>query len=184
LTERILVRQRRLADVGTIAAMIHERQDGSRYPRSLLGSAIPVSARLLAAAEAYQAMRERRPHRAALSAEAAAKALTADATAGRLDADAVVAVLNAAGHRTARRPSLVGGLSPRELEVLGLLVRGQSNREIAQALFISEKTAGSHVEHIYAKLGVTTRGAAAMYAMRHGLVDATPIEEAVPAEIR
>jgi HD-GYP domain-containing protein (c-di-GMP phosphodiesterase class II) len=183
LTERILVRQPRLAEIGANAAMFHERQDGSGYPRGLSGAAIPVGARVLAAAEMYQAMREQRPYRDAFSSEEAAKQLRSEASSGRLDPDATDAVLAAAGHRTRRKPNLVGGLSPREMDVLALIVRGKSNRQIAEALVISPKTAGSHVEHIYAKLGVTTRGAAAMYAMRRGLVDPTPPDEVAELEI-
>ena len=102
--------------------------------------------------------------------------LQREAAGGRLDGEAVNAVLGAAGHQTRRRPNLVAGLSPREVEVLSLLVRGYSNRQIAATLFISARTVNSHVEHIYTKIGVGTRGSAAMYAMRHGIVDAIPLE--------
>ncbi len=68
------------------------------------------------------------------------------------------------------------GLSPREREVLALLVDGRSNGEIANELFISPKTASVHVTHILDKLGVNSRGAAAAVATRAGLVlaDAPP----------
>ena len=61
------------------------------------------------------------------------------------------------------------GLTPREREVLRLVVEGRSDRQIADALFISPKTAGNHVSRILAKLGVTTRAAAAAHAVRRGL---------------
>ena len=61
--------------------------------------------------------------------------------------------------------------------MLVLLVRGRSNKQIATQLSITPRTVGSHVEHIYAKIGVSTRGAAAMFAMRHGLVDATAVDD-------
>src|SRR6185437_9964488 len=89
--------------------------------------------------------------------------------AGRLDGEVVNAVLAAAGHEVRRRPELPAGLTPREVEVLGLLVRGMSNKQIARQLGVTARTAGSHVEHIYAKIGVSTRGAAALFAMSHGL---------------
>jgi DNA-binding NarL/FixJ family response regulator len=54
--------------------------------------------------------------------------------------------------------------------VLRLVARGHSNREIAHLLWISPKTAGHHVQHIYSKIGVSTRAAAAMFAMEHDLV--------------
>ena len=90
---------------------------------------------------------------------------------GRLDAAAVDAVLRAAGHRVAKRPSLPGGLTRREADVLVLLARGSTNAEIASALTLSRKTVSSHLEHIYTKLGVTTRTEAALFAMRTGLAD-------------
>ena len=172
LTERVLSRQSQLAAIGALAAMAHERMDGSGYPRGLAGSAIPDLARLLAAADTYQTLAEARPGRPALSDTDREAALRADASQGRLDAGAVQAVLAAAGHRVRRRAPLVAGLTAREVEVLRLLVRGQSNKQIAARLSITPRTVGTHIEHIFAKAGVTTRGAAAMFALRHGLVDA------------
>jgi HD-GYP domain-containing protein (c-di-GMP phosphodiesterase class II) len=171
LTERVLSHQPRLAEIGTIASMLYERADGSGYPRGISGSAIPLPARVLAAAQMYQALREERPHRGALGPAQARAVLLGKADAGRLDAAAVSAVLTAAGHQPRRRANLIAGLSPREVEVLGLLVRGLSNKQIAAQLFVSARTVGTHIEHIYLKIGVSSRGPAAMYAMRHGLVD-------------
>jgi DNA-binding CsgD family transcriptional regulator len=160
--------------------MCHERMDGSGYPRGLAGAAIPVSARLLAAADVYQALGEARPYRDAMPPDRRAAHLHAEVAAGRLDADAVRDVLAAAGHQVGRRPHLVAGLTAREAEVLELLVRGCSYKQIAARLSVTPRTVGSHVEHIYAKIGVSTRGAASMFAMRHGLVDAsTPAPPAV-----
>ena len=65
-----------------------------------------------------------------------------------------------------------GGLTAREVEVLTLLARGHSNREIAQALVVMPKTVMNHVEHIYTKIGVSSRAAATLYATRHGLMGA------------
>lgn len=62
------------------------------------------------------------------------------------------------------------GLTPREREVLDHLALGHTNRQIAEDLFISIKTAGVHVSHILGKLGVSTRGEAAAVARRLGLV--------------
>ena len=61
------------------------------------------------------------------------------------------------------------GLTAREVEVLGLRARGDSNKAIAKKLVVAPKTVANHVEHIYAKIGVSTR-AAAIFAMQHGLV--------------
>jgi DNA-binding NarL/FixJ family response regulator len=95
--------------------------------------------------------------------------LATEVTDGRLDGDAVSAVLDAAGHRVRRKADHPGGLTAREVEVLVLLSRGMTRKQIAQELTISAKTVGNHEEHIYAKLGVRSRGAASLFAMRHGL---------------
>jgi DNA-binding CsgD family transcriptional regulator len=77
----------------------------------------------------------------------------------------------AAGEPAARRPADPYGLTPREREVLVLVADGRTNRQIAQALFISARTAGIHVSNILAKLGVASRGEAAAIAHRGGLLD-------------
>ncbi len=129
------------------------------------------SARVLAAADCYSAMREARPHRPALEPEAAEAELTREVTEGRLDRDAVEAVLAAAGHHVARRPrELPAGLTQRELEVLLALVIGLSNQGIADSLGISAKTVGHHVQHVYQKAGVRSRAAATVWAFEHELV--------------
>jgi DNA-binding NarL/FixJ family response regulator len=147
-----------------------ERLDGSGYPRGLAGGAISRPARVLGAAEAYQSMREPRPYRPALAAAEAAAQLQAEVRAGRLDGAAVDAVLEAAGHRLPRRRDSVRGLTAREVEVLILLARGMSNKQIAQRLVITPKTAGNHVEHIYTKIDAANRAAAALFAVQHGLL--------------
>ncbi len=115
-------------------------------------------------------MREPRPYRPALAAGEAAAQLRAAVRAGRLDGAAVDAVLEAAGHRLARRRNSVRGLTAREVEVLILLARGMSNKQIAQRLVITPKTAGNHVEHIYTKIGAANRATAALFAVQHGLL--------------
>ncbi len=170
LTERMLQQSPVLAPLGAIAVQHRERLDGSGYPRGLTGVAITRRARILAAADAYQAMREPRPHRPAHSADEASGELRADVKAGRLDADAVEAILGAAGHPVSRRRGGPAGLTTREIEVLRLLARGLSTREIAKRLVISPKTAGNHIEHIYSKIDASTRAAASLFAMRHGLL--------------
>jgi HD-GYP domain-containing protein (c-di-GMP phosphodiesterase class II) len=170
LTERMLKQSQALSPLGAIAVAHRERLDGSGYPRGLSGAAIPRAAQIVGAADAYQAMREPRPYRAALSPVDAAAELRADAKAGRLGAEIVEAVLGAAGHRTLGRRKGPAGLTPREVEVLSLLARGLSNKEIAQRLFISPKTAGSHVEHIYSKVGASSRATASLFAMQHGVI--------------
>jgi HD-GYP domain-containing protein (c-di-GMP phosphodiesterase class II) len=172
LTERMLCQSAALAPLGAIAVAHRERLDGSGYPRRLTAAAISRPARILGAADAYRAMCETRPYRPARDPGEAAAELRAEAAAGRLDGEAVEAVLGAAGHRVLRRREGPSGLTPREVEVLGLLARGLSNKQIAARLVISPKTAGNHVEHIYAKIGASTRAGASLFAMQHGLLDA------------
>jgi len=64
----------------------------------------------------------------------------------------------------------VGGLSPRELEVLRLVATGRTNQAIANELVLSERTVGRHVSNIFTKLGLSSRSAATAYAYEHGLV--------------
>lgn len=172
-TERVLSRSAATAPLAAIAGAHHERPDGSGYHRGARGEAVSRAARLLAAADAFTAMREDRPHRPALDDAAAARALTGDGRAGRLCRDAVAAVLAAAGHGRAR-PPLPAGLTEREAEVLGHLARGLATKEIAAALRIAPRTVKHHIEHIYDKTGVSTRAAAALFAARHDLVAAAP----------
>jgi HD-GYP domain-containing protein (c-di-GMP phosphodiesterase class II) len=170
LTERMLHQSAALAPLGDIAVQHRERLDGSGYPRGLSGGAISRPARVLGAAEAYTSMREPRPHRPARPAEEAVAEMRAEVRAGRLDSAATGAVLEAAGHRLPRRREGLSGLTAREVEVLILLARGLSNKQIATRLVITPKTAGNHIEHIYAKTGASGRAAAALFAMQHGLL--------------
>jgi HD-GYP domain-containing protein (c-di-GMP phosphodiesterase class II) len=170
-TERILDRSAVLAPVARIAGMHHERRDGTGYHHRVVGAAIPPEARLLAAADAFQAMTQPRPHRSAMQPEQAARTLEADAAAGGPDVECARAVIEAAGQRPARRTSAwPAGLTDREVDVLRHLARGASNRDIATQLVISPRTAEHHVQHIYAKIGGSTRAAAALFAAEHGLV--------------
>ena len=97
LTDRMLASSGALASVGAIAIQHHERLDGSGYPRGLSGDALTPAGRILAAADAYHAMTEPRPHRDARSAEDAAAELRSGVRQALFDADAVEAVLRAAG---------------------------------------------------------------------------------------
>ena len=91
--------------------------------------------------------------------------------AGRLDRDAVRAVVEAAGERARHvRARWPAGLTEREVEVLRLLARGRSQREIAQELVISPSTAHTHIVHIYEKCEVSTRASVALFAMENDLI--------------
>lgn len=167
-TERVLSRSSFLSPLSPVATAHHERLDGSGYHRGSTVTALSPPARLLAAADSYHAMTEPRPHRDALSASQAADALQEQARAGHLDADSAAAVLAAAGQDAGpvARPA---GLTEREAQVIALLARGLQTKQIARALGISVKTADRHVQNSYAKIGVSTRAAAALFAMQHGL---------------
>jgi HD-GYP domain-containing protein (c-di-GMP phosphodiesterase class II) len=171
-SERIVFRVARLEPLAVLAGAHHERVDGSGYHRGSKRSDLPPQARVLAAADAYQAMTQPRAHRGALSPSAAADLLRADARAGRLDVNAVDDVLTAAGHRV--RPvhhSWPAGLSDREVEVLRLICRGGTKRQTAELLKISPSTVDHHVRHIYDKVGVATRAGATLFAIEKGLLE-------------
>lgn len=171
--ERMLARPPQLARLGAIASQIRERCDGSGYPRGVRGSAIPMTARILAAACAFRAMTEPRPYRSALTPKQAVTELRSDVRAGRFDAQAVDAVLSAAGQSSGKRRAGPAGLTPREIEVLALIARGASTRQVANRLSITPKTAETYIERIYAKTGASTRSTATLFAMQHGLLDST-----------
>jgi DNA-binding NarL/FixJ family response regulator len=130
-----------------------------------------LPARILAVADVQQALTQDRPHRKARDAQTAASILRDEVRAGRLDGEVVNAVLRASGQRVRRRAELPGGLTQREATVLVSLARGRSNTEIANELSISRKTVSSHLEHIYTKLGISTRTEAALFAMQHGFTE-------------
>jgi HD-GYP domain-containing protein (c-di-GMP phosphodiesterase class II) len=170
-TQRVLARSPTLARLAEIASSVHERCDGSGYFRGSVARESETSACILAAADVYSAMTEARPYRAAFTPEVAARELQNEARAGRLDANAVASVLESAGHAAAslKRPR-PAGLSEREAEVLGLIARGNSNKQIARLLGVSPKTIDNQVQSVYAKAGVRTRAGATLFAMENGLV--------------
>ncbi|HRW15102.1 MAG: HD domain-containing protein [Rhodobacteraceae bacterium] len=170
--------ERALAALGAggepVAALVlrhHERLDGSGYHRYAKAADLSPAARILAAAEAYQTAREDRPHRPAMTDQAAAAKLRGLVREGKLCPDGVEAVLTAAG-QASRRASVAspGGLTPRELEVLRLIAAGHTAKETAQMLEIAPKTADNHIQNLYSKIGVSTRAGAALYALERGLV--------------
>ncbi len=167
--ERILARCGALAEIAPVAGAHHERIGGSGYHRGVPDLA--PTAQLVAAADIYRALREDRPHRPARPPDEAARVLADEADTGRLGWAAIDAVLAATGHTPAiPNVSRPAGLTEREVDVLRLLARGRSNKEAAHELGISAKTVGTHVEHIYAKAGVTTRAGATLFAMEHDLL--------------
>jgi len=172
-TGRILARSPVLAPLGQIASRHHERPDGSGYPAGVGASELDGAACLLAAADVLHALGEPRPHRPALTQDAAIRELQREAEGGRLSPESVSAVLTAAGQPQPATPR-PAGLSERECEVLALLARGLATKQIARQLGISPKTCDHHIQSLYAKAGVSTRAAATLFALEHGLVSADP----------
>lgn len=167
LSARVVSRIPGLAAEAILVRAHHEHIDGSGYPFGALGATLSRSERILAAAVAYQSATEPRPYREALTPSGAIDRMNRRAQQGFLDPEAVTAVASAAGHRQTRRP-LPGGLTDREAEVLALVARGLSNRQIAAELTLSEKTVRNHIERTYAKAGVSNRVGASLYALSHG----------------
>ena len=169
-SERILAGSDELARLVPLVGRHHERLDGTGYHRGSQAADLSMPARILAVADLYQTRSEPRPHRAAQPPELVEELLTAQARRGGLDPEATAAVLVAAGRQVRVTRRLPAGLSAREAEVLVLVARGLSNAEIAARLVISRRTAEHHVQHIYTKIGASSRAAAAIFAVEHRLV--------------
>src|SRR3954470_4818979 len=175
LTEQMLRRSPALAALNTVASRHHEKCDGSGYHTRTRADTGDLAACLLTATEIYVGMTTERADRPRFSDDDAAAELRRLEADGLLEPRAARAVLVAAGHgeptaRTRKRPQNPGGLSRREVDVLQLAARGLTTREIGDRLIISPKTADRHIQNIYNKISVSTRAAAALWAMQHELV--------------
>jgi HD-GYP domain-containing protein (c-di-GMP phosphodiesterase class II) len=175
LTEQMLRRSAALAALNAVACAHHEKCDGSGYHKRVRADAREPGACVLAATEIYVGLTTERADRSPLSAADAAAELRRLVSQGVLEPRATQAVLVAAGHgepeaRVSSRPRHPGGLSTREVDVLRLAARGLTTQAIADRLYISPKTADHHIQHIYDKIGVSTRAAAALWAMQHAVV--------------
>ncbi len=171
----MLRRSPALGALNPVAAAHHEKADGSGYHKRLRADAVDPGAGVLAAADTYVGLTTDRADRPAFSGKFAATELRRLASQGVLEQRTTDAVLMAAGHKEppapkSRRPPYAGGLTGREVEVLRLAARGLTTREIADRLYISSKTADHHIQHVYTKIGVSTRAAAALWAMQHAVV--------------
>src|SRR4051812_43208962 len=176
LTEQMLRRSPALAALNPVAAAHHEKCDGSGYHKRVRAEADDLGACVLTATEIYVGLTTERADRLPFSPGDAAAELRRLESAGVLEPRASRAVLVAAGHGeprgapTGKRPSNPAGLTRREVEVLRLAARGLTTREVADRLTISPKTADHHIQHIYGKIGVSTRAAAALWAMQNTVV--------------
>jgi HD-GYP domain-containing protein (c-di-GMP phosphodiesterase class II)/DNA-binding CsgD family transcriptional regulator len=175
LTEQMLRRSPALASLNTVASAHHEKCDGSGYHKRVQADADDLGACVLAATEIYVGLTAERADRQPFSPDDAAAELRRLESQGVLEPRASRAVLVAAGHGEPRAPSgkrpvNPGGLTRREVDVLRLAAKGLTTREIADRLYISPKTADHHIQHIYGKIKVSTRAAAALWAMQHTVV--------------
>jgi DNA-binding CsgD family transcriptional regulator len=175
LTEQMLRRSPALAELVPIAGAHHEKADASGYHKGLGTGACSPGAPILCAADIYVGLTTERADRPALSDKLAAGELRRQVAAGLLEPDIVNAVLAAAGHRVASnertgRRSHPGGLTGREMDVLRLAARGLTTKAIAERLYISPETVDHHIQHVYQKIGVSTRAAAALWATQHAIV--------------
>jgi len=168
-TERVLSRVPALSAVAAIAGKHHERLNGSGYHRGLSGNELPLSACILALVEEFQERVQAQPGR---DPKDAIKSLKPDV--GALFSpdcfEALAQELGVAAPKPPRRRKWPAGLTDREIEVLRLLATGASNRQIAQELFVSEKTVAHHLEHIYNKIGISSRAAAVFFVMEQELI--------------
>jgi DNA-binding CsgD family transcriptional regulator len=175
LTEQMLRRSPALAALNKFASAHHEKCDSSGYHKRVRADLGEPGACILAATEIYVGMTTERADRTPFSAEEVAAELRRLAAGGVLEPRATQAVLAAAGHSESkppqpRRGQHPGGLSGREVDVLRLAAKGLTTQEIADRLFISPKTADHHIQHIYNKIAVSTRAAAALWAMQNAVV--------------
>jgi HD-GYP domain-containing protein (c-di-GMP phosphodiesterase class II)/DNA-binding CsgD family transcriptional regulator len=175
LTEQMLRRSPALAVLNTVACAHHEKCDGSGYHKRVQADADDLGACVLAATEIYVGLTAERADRQPFAADDAAAELRRLESQGVLEPRASRAVLVAAGHGEPRgpsgkRPVNPGGLTRREVDVLRLAAKGLTTSQIADRLYISPKTADHHIQHIYGKIDVSTRAAAALWAMQHTIV--------------
>jgi HD-GYP domain-containing protein (c-di-GMP phosphodiesterase class II) len=164
-TENVLARIEPLRSLGPIAGAHHEQLDGTGYHRGVPAGELSLPSRILATADRYVLTGYADDERSLAEIQPLAGVV--------LDGDCVdalrkgIGVLPKVSERRAIKPAR---LSDREIEVLRLVAGGSTAREVAEKLVISRKTAEHHLENIYNKLGVTSKTAAAVYAVSTGLI--------------
>jgi HD-GYP domain-containing protein (c-di-GMP phosphodiesterase class II) len=173
-TARAGVQVPAIAQDAALASFVYERLDGSGYFRKARGEAIGMQERVLAAAAACTALCSPRPWRPAHGMAAAGTLLVAQAGAGRFDRQAVAAVLDAARAMAVQpgqeKPVRDALLSAREVEVLRHISLGETSREAARAMKISQASVRTHVDTIFEKLDAGSRPAATLKALTRGLI--------------
>lgn len=168
-TERVLARSPFLADLAEMGCCHHEHLDGSGYHRGMTAQTLNHRSRLIAASDTFHALTEPRAHREPVEPGEAAEIVVEQANTGLLDPVMVRAVVEASGE-PAPEVEYPAGLTEREIEVLGLLARGLQTKQIARYFEVSPKTIDTHIQAAYRKIGVSTRAAATLFAMEHGLI--------------
>ena len=171
-TRRILAGVPGLREVAELAGQHHEWLNGQGYDRGLQAGALSLGARILALVDAFE---DRTNHSGGPEAVEPADILRAmqPELGTRFDPacfDALAAVLKTNLPKATVQRLWPAELSDREVEVLRLLARGLTNRQMAQALTLSVKTVGHHVEHIYNKIGTSNRAATVYFALEHDLL--------------
>ena len=166
-TEVVLERVGPLHQLASVAAAHHEHLDGNGYHRGLSSGNLDTAARVLAVADRYVLQRAGEQDEDRIL---AALKLLAGPVLDPECIDGLNKAIGKGGAAPVRPAASHGNLSERELEVLRLVAEGATAREVAGKLVISRKTAEHHLEHVYNKLGVTSKTAAAVYAVTNGLI--------------
>jgi len=173
-TELVLSGIAGFEEVARLAGAHHERMDGGGYGSGARASTLPLGARLIAAASRFDELAHPGDGSPGASPEGAIEAMRRDTPAGICPealAALVEAVRDGPALQSPLRATRPADLTKREIEVLRLAARGLRRREIATTLTVSEATVRHHLEHVYAKIGVSTRVGAALFAIEHNLID-------------
>jgi HD-GYP domain-containing protein (c-di-GMP phosphodiesterase class II) len=180
--ERILGGVPALRHAAELVGAHHERIDGNGFHRGLRDRQIPLGSQLIAASDRFDELTHEGPDRVPLArADALMQMETEVGSAfSAMTFEALRAALGVGDRAsTPTRREWPKGLTDREVEVLRLAARGLSRRETAERLFVSESTVRTHLEHIYAKVGVSSRAAATLFAVEYGLLDGIGSDGAV-----
>ena len=174
-SERVLSKVPALEPIIPLVAAHHERMDGRGYYRGLRGSEIPLGARIIAVADRFDELTHDAPDGRGRESDQAVEVMREEVE-GRFSPDVFEVLLEELSgvdrsHRQrTRRQEWPARLTDREVDVLRLIARGLNRRQVAGALFIAEGTVRSHLEHIYDKIGVSSRAAATLFAVEHNLL--------------
>jgi HD-GYP domain-containing protein (c-di-GMP phosphodiesterase class II) len=174
-SERVLSKVSALEPLIPLVAAHHEWMDGTGYYRGLRSTQIPLGAQVIAVADRFDELTHVTSDGPAREVDQALSVMCQE-RGSRLSTDVFQALMEDVSgiERTlrtrTRRQEGPAGLTEREVEVLRLAAKGLNRRQVATALFVSEGTVRSHLEHIYGKIGVSNRSAATLFAIEHDLL--------------